>query len=276
MGGVEGDAEAPHDAENVMRALVQQARALDGILAVRKNLGDLFPLTALGFGDYDVFVERRNADPQHARAVVYTVKPPEAQQAWANLPDALSVLALCEAREDDPHFWDLYTAAHRVHIQNAKLFVAEGLLRTADRAGGERRIRFRLFADWGPADQLASRIDSQIAKGLRQPGEHDIFVPEQAFVQTKFELMTASQHTPLLLQLLGGVRVFFQGRLHWCASTEAALLLWATLVLQKCGGRVNGMDITPGLRALLNEAPVFSATDEWRDAEVVAGDAFLE
>jgi hypothetical protein len=228
----------PLSLDRINTALTKEVIKLEFIQSIRRELKNLCNTSGLWFGDLDVFVEQCNTDPPKPLDVIFNAKPQDIQQAWMYLNSATVLERLCNMREDAPCYHNVYTYMHHFYMQNMKLYAADMLTK-------ERQVK--LLADH--------------------------CVAEQDFVGARATI--AESPLPVLLQNFGKYHVFHRGELFVCGSVEQALLTWVLLVQQRHESLVDGSNMTGPFAKLLNEAPVFSDTDAWRDQAVIPGEVDL-
>lgn len=230
--------QAPPEAlARVRGALAVAAATMESMPTLRAEMGNMFNEAAISHGDLDAYAEVRNAVEGRPRDIVYMTKPPEVQQAWSYLAEALSVRALCLLDEDAPRFDDLYTFGHLRHAQNVKLYIAETFTRPCG---------LRVLANASTSEQH--------------------FVTERARI--------VAEGRPTLVDMFGHFHVVHGAVLHWCRSTEHALLVWAEIVRAAppaVGSGIDGEKRDECLRRLLGESAVFAADDDWRDGPLLEG-----
>lgn len=237
------------DPETVAKACdainAQMTRAMQDMIdapTLHRERRDAFNISAMNFGDLDIFVEKCNSDPQKPIDVVFTAKPSDAQNAWMMLNQSVNWLGLCAMREDTPgfiqHYNDIYTFGQHFYSQDLKLYLAETYTRK------------------GTCNLCV-----------------DFFVTENRFVK---EIMKAMEDThPVLVRVFGRTHVIYEKRLHPCTSIEHAIYVWAMIMRHAKKGVVNKVNIDsidmPCIGDLLNEKKKYHEDDKWKRHTVSCG-----
>jgi hypothetical protein len=208
------------------KILVEEARKMEYMPTVRSESRALFNLSALEYGDMELYVENCNDDPAKPLDIIFTTKPPDIQQAWTQLNIAVIFHKLAELREDEPFFAQIYSPAYRFYSQNTKLLVVESFLKL-------NTINFL----------------------------GDYTIPEQVFISEKLNILRAD--SPLLLQSMGKFHVLYKERLCSCASLEIAIIVWADIILSTMSEKLNGINISEQLNRMLGRFSIYSKDNCW-------------
>jgi hypothetical protein len=224
---------------NIRTALMREAVKLEDLPSLRRELKLLFNSTGLWYGDLDVFIEKCGNDPARHIDIIFQSKPLDIQQAWMYLNQAVSLVGLCTVVEGAPFYHQLYTFADHFYAQGVKLYVAEIFTRSA---------------------------------GVLLLANHH--ATEQDFFELRGRII--DDPAPVIITSFGALHVMHEGTLHVCESTEHALLTWIALVQRRDRGMLPGEktkdDLDQALRRLLNDAPIYDATDPWKDTDIIYGD----
>lgn len=220
---------------NVRAALVEKIEKLESMPTLRAEMRDLYNSSGQTFGDMEKFIEACNGDLPKPRDVIFSAKPHQVQQAWMGLNQSVIMSALCQMRENDPFYHDLYTSAHRLYAQNVKLYAAETFT---------KHKHVRLIADFCVSEQ-------DVIENMRR---------------------IIDRGAPVIVQSFGRLHVMDGPRFYECICAEHAILTWCMAIMETHAGKLPGdIDMSGIVTQIMNEAPVYAETDKWRDVKVIEG-----
>ena len=178
------------------------------------------PKIMILYGDVEMFVNKRGLENARPNSLLMTVRS-EAQQAMT-LMHQFVILESVQRNmhdEDEDHFKRFTRMEHSYML----IFKAYMINMAIKDTKTEKKVDIDFFKDFIIY-------------------EHDILHFYDRF----------SKHDePVVLHIMGKMHVFFKGKLYMCNCIEMAVVIWARLILNNCGGRIGTSDVTKQMRNIL-------------------------